>query len=102
MFASHLSDGPQAFAAVVNLVCASLALVASVWAARHCPADWRARFWVQTFLAFVYVALYSWLIVEHDRAYWSSVAIGVGPVAWVAVWIWPAVKAGRMWRELKP
>lgn len=101
MIASHITFGPQATFAVLNLTLAALSLVAAVWAARHSPLDWRARFWAQAFLAGCYVAGYVWLFVEHDRARWSEVMIGLGPVAWVVVWIWPAVKAARLWREVQ-
>jgi len=60
--------------------------------------------WVRysiAFLAATYTALYLWLILgDITVAEWSNLVRGIGPVAWVVVWILPAVLGLRVARKV--
>jgi len=53
---------------------------------------------ISVFYVMGYVGL---LTFVHDVANWSSAMRGLSIIAWVGVWIMPAVLSTRMWGKMK-
>lgn len=91
---------------VLNLVCVVVAVVVNWWAARSGLFRLRTIHAAIATVAGLYVAGYLWLlgllplIDAPDPARWSSVLRGLSLVAWVVVWIMPAVLSIRTTSEL--
>jgi hypothetical protein len=91
---------------VLNLVCVAVAVAVNWWAARSGLLRLRTIHAAIAAIAGVYVAGYLWLLGlipfldAPDPARWSSVLRGLSLVAWVVVWVAPAVLSIRTTREL--
>ena len=78
----------------VTLALAVAAVVVNGFAATRGPSTLRIVSAARSGLAFVYVAAYVWLLANPTkRLAWSKTLGGVAIVAWIVVWIVPAVTA---------
>jgi hypothetical protein len=86
---------------VLNLACVLGSVVANWWAARVGLFRLRTVHAAITTVSLLYVGGYLWLLFGNvDPARWSSVFRGISLVAWVVVWVVPAVVSVRMSGEL--
>lgn len=87
--------------ATLSLIGALISLVVNCWAARTGLVVFRTAHAAITAISAIYVAGYLWLLLgDVGPAEWSSVMRGFSLVAWVAVWIVPAVISVRVTRAL--
>lgn len=82
---------------VVNGALAAVAATANYVEAREGPRQWRAMRVATTVLAALYVVGYAVALAPGvDRAEWSRTMVMLGPSAWVAVWVWPPLRARQL------
>ncbi len=86
----------------ITVVLAAIAVGVNLSAARHGPYPLRAMAAARSALACFYVAGYIWLLAHQERRVtWSKMMTGVSLVAWVVVWILPALVATKAGRPAK-
>lgn len=94
-------SGVEEFVVVVNLVCVLVSVVANVWAARVGLLRCRTAHAAIAAVSGIYVVGYLWLLSgDVTGEAWSSVFRGISLVAWVVVWIIPALLSVKFSREL--
>ena len=92
--------------AVVNVVCVSMSVIVNWWAARSGLFRFRTVHAAIAAVSGLYVVGYLWLLgalpgVDAPSVpQWSSVLRGFAIIAWLVVWITPAVMSVRMNRDL--
>ena len=94
---SYLPTGTSPIIDYFNLVGAIAAALVNLRAARHGFLETRARLYSTAFLAAVYAVAYAillWTPIQVEP--WSNAVRNLGPLAWVVVWIWPAVAVERL------
>ena len=94
--------------AVVNVICVSLSVIVNWWAARSGLLRFRTVHAAIAAVSGLYVVGYLWLlgalnvigVAAPSVPQWSSVLRGFAIIAWLVVWITPAVMSVRMNRDL--
>ena len=92
--------------AVVNVVCVSMSVIVNWWAARSGLFRFRTVHAAIAAVSGLYVVGYLWLfgalpgVDAPSVPQWSSVLRGFAIIAWLVVWITPAVMSVRMNRDL--
>ena len=100
MFNPHLPV-VDAWVIALNLVGVTVSVVVNWWAGRHGLFRFRPVHSTVAALSLLYVAGYAWLLLtDVEVARWSSVLRGLSLLAWVVVWIAPAVVSLRASKEL--
>jgi len=81
----------------VTVCLAATAAVLNFFAALHGPLALRVMCGMRAVIAGLYVPAYVWLLWNPTkRAVWSETVAGLSLIAWIVVWIMPAVLALRM------
>ena len=85
-----------------NMLMVTVSVVVNWSAYRRGVPGLRAAHLAVSVISVFYVLGYVWLLTfAHDVANWSSAMRGLSLIAWVVVWIMPAVLSTRMWGKMK-
>jgi hypothetical protein len=85
---------------IANGALAAVSCVVNIWSAQGAPAPIKLSRLATAALALVYASGITWGLTTDQIAHWADLGRTVGPVAFLVVWIWPAVASRRARQQI--
>lgn len=86
----------------ISVVLATVSVLVNCSAFHHGVPGLRIVHLAIGLLSMFYVIGYVWLLTfVHDVETWSSAMRGLSLIAWLIVWVFPALTSVRLWRSMR-